>query len=151
MVPVFTVGCLQQRNGEPEDELRRLVIAYYLADDEVAVFEAKDLHFGCVLFSCTVCVPRFQVPVRNSGHMGGRFSEKRRMKNPDTGEYFKIGEAWLTFRSSVSSARISHAAELFASMFATKDLFVGQTVTIAAQPLQITRADEHCLQYLEAS
>jgi len=87
-------------NGEPEDELRRLVIAYYLADDEVAVFE---------------------VPVRNSGHMGGRFSEKRRMKNPDTGEYFKIG-----------------------------DLFVGQTVTIAAQPLQITRADEHCLQYLEA-
>eukprot|EP00913_Durusdinium_trenchii_P035652 g33362.t1 len=129
MVPVFTVSCLQQRNGEPEDELRRLVIAYYLADDEVAVFE---------------------VPVRNSGHMGGRFSEKRRMKNPDTGEYFKIGEAWLTFRSSVSSARISHAAELFASMSATKDLFVGQTVTIASQPLRITRADEHCLQYLEA-
>ena len=29
------------RNGEPEDELRRLVIAYYLADDEVAVFEAQ--------------------------------------------------------------------------------------------------------------
>lgn len=32
----------------------------------------------------------------------------------------------------------------------TKDLFVGQTVVIAAQPLRITRADEHCLQYLEA-
>ena len=31
------------RNGEPEDELRRLVIAYYLADDEVAVFEV-----GCL-------------------------------------------------------------------------------------------------------
>ena len=29
------------RNGEPEDELRRLVIAYYPADDEVAVFEAR--------------------------------------------------------------------------------------------------------------
>ena len=27
---------------------------------------------------------------------------------------------------------------------------MGQTVTIAAQPLHITRADEHCLQYLEA-
>lgn len=87
-------------NGEPEDELRRLVIAYYLADDEVAVFEE---------------------PVRNSGHMGGRFSEKRRIKNPATGEYFKL-----------------------------TDLFVGQTVVIAAQPLRITRADEHCLQYLEA-
>lgn len=87
-------------NGEPEDEMRRLVIAYYLADDEVAVFEE---------------------PVRNSGHMGGRFSEKRRIKNPATGEYFKLS-----------------------------DLFVGQTVVIAAQPLRITRADEHCLQYLEA-
>jgi len=87
-------------NGEPEDELRTLVIAYYPADDDVAVFE---------------------VPVRNSGHMGGKFADKRRIKNPDTGEYFKL-----------------------------TDLFVGQTVTIAAQPLHIVRADEHCLQYLEA-
>ena len=31
-----------------------------------------------------------------------------------------------------------------------QDFFVGQTVTIAAQPLQIVRADEHCLQFLEA-
>lgn len=29
------------RNGEPEDEMPRLVIAYYLADDEVAVFEVN--------------------------------------------------------------------------------------------------------------
>jgi len=87
-------------NGEPEDELRRLVIAYYPADDEMAVFE---------------------IPVRNSGHMGGKFSDKRKIVNPDTGEYFKL-----------------------------TDLFVGQTVTVAAQPLQITRADEHALQFLEA-
>eukprot|EP00931_Biecheleriopsis_adriatica_P033039 TRINITY_DN1920_c0_g1_i1.p1 TRINITY_DN1920_c0_g1~~TRINITY_DN1920_c0_g1_i1.p1 ORF type:complete len:626 (-),score=144.03 TRINITY_DN1920_c0_g1_i1:64-1941(-) len=87
-------------NGEPEDELRRLVIAYYPADDDVAVFE---------------------VPVRNSGHMGGKFADKRRIVNPDTGEYFKLS-----------------------------DLFVGQTVTIASQPLHIIRADEHALQFLEA-
>ncbi|CAE7443355.1 efhc2 [Symbiodinium natans] len=87
-------------NGEPEDELRKLVIAYYPADGDVAVFEA---------------------PVRNSGHMGGKFADKRKIKNPDTGEYFKL-----------------------------EDFFVGQTVTVAAQPLQIVRADEHCLQYLEA-
>ena len=31
---------LQPRNGEPEDELRKLVIAYYPADGDVAVFEA---------------------------------------------------------------------------------------------------------------
>ncbi|CAK8996895.1 EF-hand domain-containing family member C2, partial [Durusdinium trenchii] len=87
-------------NGEPEDELRRLVIAFYPADGEMAAFE---------------------VPIRNSGHMGGRFSEKRLLKNPDTGKYFKLS-----------------------------DLFVGQVVTIAAQPLQIVRADERCLQFLEA-
>jgi hypothetical protein len=87
-------------NGEPEDELRQLVIAYYPADDEVAVFE---------------------VPVRNSGHMAGKFAAKKRTRNPDTREYFKLS-----------------------------DLFVGQTVTIASQPLQIIRADEHCLQFLEA-
>jgi len=87
-------------NGEPEDELRRLVIAFYPADDETAVFE---------------------VPVRNSGHMAGKFADKRRIMNPDTGEYFKLA-----------------------------DFFVGQTVRIASQPLQIIRADEHCLQFLEA-
>ena len=31
-----------------------------------------------------------QVPVRNSGHMGGKFADKRRIKNPDTGDYFKL-------------------------------------------------------------
>eukprot|EP00434_Breviolum_minutum_P035511 symbB.v1.2.031437.t1/scaffold3650.1/size52688/1 len=111
-------------NGEPEDELRRLIIAFYPADGEMAAFE---------------------VPVRNSGHMGGRFSEKRLLKNPDTGKYFILS-----------------------------DLYVGKIVTIAAQPLpgswydvhwrvdgvrklyitfrlrQIIRADERCLQFLEA-
>ena len=38
---------------------------------------------------------RHQEPIRNSGHMGGRFSEKRRIKNPATGEYFKLSEPWL--------------------------------------------------------
>eukprot|EP00930_Biecheleria_cincta_P026836 TRINITY_DN1886_c0_g1_i1.p1 TRINITY_DN1886_c0_g1~~TRINITY_DN1886_c0_g1_i1.p1 ORF type:complete len:637 (-),score=99.94 TRINITY_DN1886_c0_g1_i1:238-2109(-) len=87
-------------NGEPEDELRKFVIAFYPADDETAVFE---------------------IPVRNSGHMAGKFADKRRIKNPDTGDTFRL-----------------------------HDFFVGQTVQIAAQPFLIIRADEHCLQYLEA-
>lgn len=77
-----------------------MIIAFYPADGEMAAFE---------------------VPVRNSGHMGGRFSEKRLLKNPDTGSYFKL-----------------------------HDLYVGKVITIAAQPLQIVRADERCLQFLEA-
>lgn len=86
-------------NGIPEDEMRVMVIAYYPADDEVAVFE---------------------LPVRNSGHWIGKFADKRRMKNPDTMAWFKLA-----------------------------DLVVGKVVTIAASPFLITRADEHCLQFLE--
>jgi hypothetical protein len=87
--------------GQPEDEIRKLVIAYYLADDEIMVSELQQ---------------------RNSGFTGGRFAAKRRMKNPDTGVYF-------TF----------------------EDLAVGRYVTIKAHPLYIVRADERCLQYLEAN
>jgi len=87
-------------NGEPEDECRRLVIAFYPQDDNTAVFE---------------------MPQRNSGHMGGKFADKRKIMNPATGKYFALS-----------------------------DFYIGNTVTIAAQPLHIIRADERCLQFLEA-
>merc|ERR1712151_1263128 len=86
-------------NGEPEDMNRSFVISYYPADYTVMVCEVQK---------------------RNSGHMAGKFAEKRRIKNPDTGKYFTL-----------------------------TDFFVGQTVWIASQPLTIVRADEHCLQHLE--
>jgi len=86
-------------NGEPEDSNRKFVISFYPADGEVMVCEIQE---------------------RNNGHMAGKFAEKKLIKNPDTGKYFKI-----------------------------QDFYVGQTVTVASQPLTITRADEHCLQYLE--
>merc|ERR1719188_173877 len=85
---------------EPEDEPRRFVIAFYPADDCTAVFE---------------------LPLRNSGHMGGKFADKRKIMNLDTGKYFEL-----------------------------EDFYVGKTVTIAAQPFVIIRADERCLQFLEA-
>merc|ERR1712228_418966 len=66
---------------------------------------------------CTAC---FEIQVRNSGHMAGKFSEKKKTKNPETGKYFEL-----------------------------TDLGVGRTAVIAAQPFLMTRADEHTLQYLE--
>merc|ERR1719326_2706564 len=86
-------------NGQPEDEIRRLVIVYYPADHMVAVWET---------------------PVRNSGIMAGKFAEKSKMINPDTGKYFVL-----------------------------TDFAVGKYVTIKAHPLVITRADEHALQWTE--
>jgi hypothetical protein len=93
-------------NGEPEDESRSFVIATYPADDHVAVFEVQK---------------------RNSGHMAGKFAEKKRMKNPER-LHLPLPQQY----------------------FVPQDFFVGQTVQIAAQPFQIVRADEHCLQYMEA-
>eukprot|EP00928_Gymnodinium_smaydae_P052851 TRINITY_DN36997_c0_g1_i1.p1 TRINITY_DN36997_c0_g1~~TRINITY_DN36997_c0_g1_i1.p1 ORF type:complete len:621 (-),score=133.06 TRINITY_DN36997_c0_g1_i1:88-1950(-) len=86
-------------NGEPEDENRKFLIGYFPADEQVACWE---------------------LAVRNSGHMGGKFQEKKRYTNPRTGRYFELSE-----------------------------MAVGSVVILAAQPFLITRADEHTLQYLE--
>mmetsp|Transcript_94051 Transcript_94051/g.166575 ORF Transcript_94051/g.166575 Transcript_94051/m.166575 type:complete len:635 (-) Transcript_94051:73-1977(-) len=86
-------------NGLPEDDVRRLIIGYFPADNTVAVWELQQ---------------------RNSGFTGGKFCEKRRMKNPDTGRYFELS-----------------------------DFAVGKVVTIKSHPLHIIRADEHTLQYAE--
>jgi len=58
-------------NGQPEDEVRRLVIGFFPADDSVAVWEIQQ---------------------RNSGCGGGKFREKARLKNPATGKYFQLSE-----------------------------------------------------------
>merc|ERR1719464_37226 len=89
-------------NGEHEDSNRRLIILLYPETDpiQVAVHECQS---------------------RNSGHIGGKFREKKRLHNPETGRDFELS-----------------------------DFYVGKVVTIAAQPLQIIRADEHALQFMES-
>jgi hypothetical protein len=54
-------------NPSPEDRKREFVLTYYMADDTIALFE------------------KFQ---RNSGFVGGKFSERKAFKNPRTGAYF---------------------------------------------------------------
>eukprot|EP00927_Polykrikos_kofoidii_P056561 TRINITY_DN50662_c0_g1_i1.p1 TRINITY_DN50662_c0_g1~~TRINITY_DN50662_c0_g1_i1.p1 ORF type:complete len:623 (-),score=80.64 TRINITY_DN50662_c0_g1_i1:117-1985(-) len=86
-------------NGEPEDENRKFIVGFFPADDSIACWELM---------------------TRNSGHMGGKFAEKKRLKNPETGKYFTLQE-----------------------------IAVGKTVTIKNHPLLLLRADEHTLRYLE--
>jgi hypothetical protein len=87
-------------NEQPEDEVRRFVIGFFPDTDSVAVWEVQQ---------------------RNSGCGGGKFREKARLKNPETGRYFELHQ-----------------------------MAVGRTVTISAQPLHIIRADEHTLRFMES-
>jgi hypothetical protein len=64
------------RNPAPQDRFRKFVIAFYLADDSVAVFELRQ---------------------RNSGFGEGKFIERTRVQNVKEGRYFiasdfKLGE-----------------------------------------------------------
>jgi len=57
----------QMMNGKTEDENRRFVVAIYMADDSVGVWELRQ---------------------RNSGHAEGKFALKSKKKNPATGKFF---------------------------------------------------------------
>lgn len=54
-------------NDIPQDEKRRFIVAVFMADDSVGVWELKS---------------------RNSGHDEGKFANKARRKNPATGTWF---------------------------------------------------------------
>jgi len=57
----------QMLNGKTEDANRRFVVAIYLADDSVGVWELRQ---------------------RNSGHAEGKFAFKSKKQNPATGTWF---------------------------------------------------------------
>jgi len=58
-------------SGYPEDADRRFIIEFYLSDDTIRVFEQT---------------------MRNSGFVAGKFFDRRRFKNVQTGEWFKSQE-----------------------------------------------------------
>ncbi|KAF4705818.1 EF-hand domain (C-terminal) containing, partial [Perkinsus olseni] len=62
----------------------------------------------------------WEMRCRNSGQTEGKFSEKSRKRNPATGQWFSPSE-----------------------------FYVGATVTLAAVPFYIVRADEYTLKYME--
>jgi rhodanese-related sulfurtransferase len=85
---------------KPADIGREFVICFDLADDQISVFEK---------------------PRRNSGFWEGKFIAKARLKNVDTGEYFKAS-----------------------------DLRLGEVVTINGYRFRVTGADEYAIGRMEA-
>lgn len=83
-----------------EDEDRRFIVGFYTADGSVGVWEQKS---------------------RNSGHSEGKFAQKTRKKNPNTGKWY-----------------------------VASDFVVGQTLEINAMPFTILEADERTQKYMDA-
>jgi hypothetical protein len=84
----------------PVDATRAFIVTFFLSDDTVQIYEP---------------------PVRNSGIIGGKFLQRMRVKNPETGDYFR-----------------------------PQDLEVGRIVTVNRQRFQLIEATEYAMSYMEA-
>jgi hypothetical protein len=82
------------------DATREFIITFYLSDDTVQMYEP---------------------PQRNSGIVAGKFLQRTKVKNPDTGDYFRAA-----------------------------DLEVGAVVTINRQQFKLLQATEYAMRYMEA-
>ncbi|XP_048826270.1 EF-hand domain-containing family member C2 isoform X2 [Brienomyrus brachyistius] len=92
---------------DPIDRERLFIISFYLSDDTISVFEP---------------------PQRNSGVIGGKFLERRRVKKPDQ-ELLK-----------------SEASE---SYVGARDLYVGARLCLHQYEFQLVDVDEFTLNYME--
>lgn len=83
-----------------EDVDRRFIVGIYLMDDSVAVWEMRS---------------------RNSGFAEGKFADRARRKNPETGAWYQ-----------------------------PKEIYVGALITVSGVKMQVVRADEYSLNTMEA-
>lgn len=70
-------------NGRAEDENRKFVVVYYIADGTVGTYEMQ---------------------VRNSGHSGKKFAVKGRKRNPATGNWFQPQDFFIGATLDIHSA-----------------------------------------------
>ena len=84
---------------EPDDESRTFILSFYCGDDTIQVYEVCD---------------------KNSGRIGGKFMERKKHKNPVTGNYYS-----------------------------EKDFLIGKTVFLGGFKFQLVSADEYTEKYME--
>jgi len=89
-------ACIE--NYKPEDCTRKFIVKVHLSDDTISIWESRR---------------------NNSGHDEGKFSERSRKMNEDTGTYYK-----------------------------PQDFFVGALVNINREPFRLIRADEYTLGFM---
>ena len=106
-------------NGKREDAVRTFTLNYFLSDGTCAIREP---------------------PLRNSGHVGGSFSKRHRVKKPDR---FQTLEP-----TPVSASSQFEAAPLIA-YYEASDLYVGATIEFVGKVFEVTKCDEFTLSYME--
>lgn len=84
---------------EPDDESRNFIISFYCGDDTIQIYEICD---------------------KNSGRTGGRFMERKKQVNPESGDYYR--EA---------------------------DFTLGRTVSLVGFVFMLMSADEYTEKYME--
>lgn len=84
---------------EPDDETRTFIVSFYCGDDTLQVYEICD---------------------KNSGRIGGRFMERKKQVNPETGTYYK-----------------------------ENDFLLGRVVCLAGFQFMLMSADEYTEKYME--
>jgi len=84
---------------EPDDETRTFIVSFYCGDDTLQVYEICD---------------------KNSGRIGGRFMERKKQNNPDSGDYYR-----------------------------ERDLAIGRSVHLGGFQFMLISADEYTEKYME--
>ena len=84
---------------EPDDESRTFIISYYCGNDTIHVYEVCD---------------------KNSGRIGGPFIQRKKQKNPVTGDYYR-----------------------------ESDFLIGRTVFLSGFKFMLVSTDEYTAKYME--
>ena len=99
-------------NGKREDAVRTFTLNYFLADGTCAIREP---------------------PLRNSGHVGGSFSKRHRVKKP---------ERMQTLQPKPVSASSAFEAAPVIAYYEAADLYVGATIEFVGKVFEVVKCDE---------
>lgn len=83
---------------EPDDETREFIISFFCGDDTIQIYEVCD---------------------KNSGRIGGRFQERKKLRSPVTNNYYQ-----------------------------EKDFSIGRSVQLGGFKFMLMSADEYTLKYM---
>ena len=106
-------------NGKREDAVRSFTLNYFLSDGTCAIREP---------------------PLRNSGHVGGSFSKRHRVRKP---ERFQTLEP-----TPVAASSQFEAAPLIA-YYEAADLYVGAQIEFVGKTFEVVKCDAFTLSYME--